>query len=172
MLTAKQEVFCHKVLEGLSQSDAYRAVYDTSRMLAATIHNSASKLVAAPPVVARLSELRERKAVAVVKSIAYTVDDAMREAQEDRMLAHSVGQAGAAVAATTLRAKLTGLLVERKEVRTGLLDDADSESLRAMHERLRDVIIVTKEEAGEDIEDAEVLAVTHVNRPMLRESTP
>jgi phage terminase small subunit len=60
MLTAKQEKFVQKIIEGNSQADAYRAAYNTSKMTDKTIWEAASKLMADSKVSARLSELREQ----------------------------------------------------------------------------------------------------------------
>lgn len=62
MLTAKQEKFVNCIIEGMSQADAYRSAYNTSRMTDKTIHESASKLMADPKIYARVAELREKMA--------------------------------------------------------------------------------------------------------------
>lgn len=58
MLTAKQELFVNKIIEGMSQADAYRAAYSTKNMSDKTIHEAASRLVSDSKVSARLAELR------------------------------------------------------------------------------------------------------------------
>ena len=58
MLTAKQEKFVNCIIEGMSQADAYRSAYNTSRMTDKTIHESASKLMADPKISTRVAELR------------------------------------------------------------------------------------------------------------------
>ena len=58
MLTAKQELFCNKIIEGMSQADAYRAAYSTKKMNDKTIHEAASRLASDSKVSARLAELR------------------------------------------------------------------------------------------------------------------
>ena len=66
MLTAKQEKFVNCIIEGMSQADAYRSAYNTSRMTDKTIHESASKLMADPKISTRVAELRgklESKAI-------------------------------------------------------------------------------------------------------------
>lgn len=60
MLTAKQEKFVNCIIEGMSQADAYRSAYNTSRMTDKTVHESASKLMADPKIYARVAELREQ----------------------------------------------------------------------------------------------------------------
>lgn len=58
MLTANQEKFVKCIIDGMSQSDAYRASYSTKNMSDKTIWESASKLMKTPKVSARLQELR------------------------------------------------------------------------------------------------------------------
>ena len=58
MLTAKQELFVNKIIEGMSQADAYRAAYSTKKMNDKTIHEAASRLASDSKVAARIAELR------------------------------------------------------------------------------------------------------------------
>lgn len=60
MLTPKQEVFVRKIIEGMSQADAYRAAYSTKRMTDKTIWENASRLMADSKVKARVQELRDK----------------------------------------------------------------------------------------------------------------
>ena len=56
-LTSKQEQFILKVVEGMSKTDAYKEVYETSRMKAKTINNKASTLFNKKEVKERYQEL-------------------------------------------------------------------------------------------------------------------
>ena len=58
MLTAKQEQFAQGIIKGMSQADAYRSAYSTSRMADKTIHENASRLANDSKVKARINELR------------------------------------------------------------------------------------------------------------------
>ena len=60
MLTPKQEVFVQKIVEGMTQADAYRSAYSTKNMSDKTIHEAASRLMADSKISARVSELREQ----------------------------------------------------------------------------------------------------------------
>ena len=68
MLTAKQEAFVQNIIKGMTQADAYRAAYDTSKMTDKTVHEKASVLAAHGKVKARLTELRERLATETIMS--------------------------------------------------------------------------------------------------------
>lgn len=60
MLTAKQEQFVKSIIDGMSQADAYRSAYDTSRMTDKTVHEKASRLMSDDKVRARLQTLRDQ----------------------------------------------------------------------------------------------------------------
>ena len=62
MLTPKQEKFVQNIIEGMSQADAYRSAYDTSKMTDKTVHEKASRLMADDKVRARVQELRDELA--------------------------------------------------------------------------------------------------------------
>lgn len=56
-LTPKQLEFCRKMARGSSQSDAYRAAYDTSNMKPSTVHSRASEMAKRDDIQARIGEL-------------------------------------------------------------------------------------------------------------------
>ena len=60
-LTAKQTKFVQGILKGLSQSDAYRAAYDSANMAANSIWREASVLLTNPKVSQRLKTLQARQ---------------------------------------------------------------------------------------------------------------
>ena len=60
MLTPKQEVFVQGIIKGLSQADAYREAYNTSKMTDKSIHECASKLMSDTKIASRVKELREQ----------------------------------------------------------------------------------------------------------------
>lgn len=60
MLTPKQEKFVQCIIEGMSQSDAYRSAYSAKNMTDKTVWESASRLMNDSKVSARIKELREQ----------------------------------------------------------------------------------------------------------------
>jgi len=68
MLTAKQEEFAKKIVEGMSQADAYRSAYSCKRMSDKTIWENASRLMADSKVTARVTELRNELAKPSIKT--------------------------------------------------------------------------------------------------------
>lgn len=131
-LTAKQEAFALAVVSGMNQSDAYRSAYDAGKMKPTTVTVKASELMTDGNVAVRIAELR----APVAQAVQYGLEQAMMEAQEAFEVSKAKENGGAMVAAATLRAKLNGLLIDRKEVRTGPLDEMDFESVRAMHDAI------------------------------------
>lgn len=81
MISAKREAFCKAMLDGKSQSDAYRTAFNTKpNSKSGTIAVSASKLMADPNIRIRIAELRKadaeaacwsrRQSIEALKSIA------------------------------------------------------------------------------------------------------
>lgn len=127
-LTPKQEKFCQGIVKGLSQADAYRAAYDAKNMKPATVQNKAHVVMKIGEVSARVEALRKP----VMEKLQYGLEQAMREADEALQVAKLKENGGAMVAAVQLRAKLNGLLIERREVRHGEIEDRDDASLDRM----------------------------------------
>lgn len=103
----KHEAFVQCLAKGMSQAEAYaEAGYAPSEP-------NASRLTSNEKIKARLVELLEtaaEQALVTVETIAAQLD-------EDRMLAHKEGQAGAAVSASMAKAKLYGLDISRSELK-------------------------------------------------------
>lgn len=68
MLTAKQELFVQNIIQGMSQADAYRSAYPKQKMSDKTVWETASKLMANPKVITRLTELRNELATPAIMS--------------------------------------------------------------------------------------------------------
>ena len=132
-LTPKQEAFCIAVASGLNPSDAYRSAYDTSKMKPASINKEAKKLLTDNPHIApRVDSLRKP----VIEAAQYGLAEAMAEAAEALSVAREKSNGGAMVAAVTLRAKLSGLLIDKKEIRTGELDGLGHDELKQLRDAL------------------------------------
>ena len=118
-LTGKQEKFCQETVKGKSPSDAYKSAYDAGKMKSASISVQAAKLLCDPRIALRIEALRKP----VVEKLQYGLEEAMKEAEAAMMVAAGKDNGGAMVAAVTLRAKLCGLLIDRKEIRSGTLEE-------------------------------------------------
>lgn len=127
-LTAKQEAFALAVASGMNQSDAYRSAYDTKPNASlAAINVNASKVMANAKVRLRVGELR-KPAVAAAQ---YGLQEAMREASEALEVSRRKENGGAMVAAVTLRAKLAGLIIEKRQNVPNPFDGMPMEELEA-----------------------------------------
>lgn len=130
-LTAKQEAFCQAIVSGMSQADAYRAAYSAGSMKPETVQKRASELMRNGEVAGRVAAIRKP----VVEKVRYDLEMAMVEAAEAFEVSKSKENGGAMVAAVTLRAKLNGLLVDRREVTINPLQELPEEALQRFIER-------------------------------------
>ena len=110
-LTVKQEKFCTAFIETGNASEAYRRAYDAGNMKPETINRKAKELTDNGKIAARVEKLQ----AAHQKRHEVTVDTISTALDEDRILAHKVGQAGAAVSASMGKAKLHGLVTDKQE---------------------------------------------------------
>ena len=126
-LTPKQEQFCLEYVKGKgTASDAYRAVYDCTRMLPATVNRNAFSLVNNNKVATRIAELRKQAADAAV----VTLEGHLNDLKELRDKAAEADQYSAAISAEISRGKAAGLYVEKlqADIRSRVVDfgtDAD-----------------------------------------------
>ncbi len=130
-LTEKQEKFCHLLVSGMNQSDAYRGAYSAGKMAESTIHVSACQLAANHKVANRIEALR----APVIAKLRYGLEQAMIECKEGMEMAKENKHSSAYISAVSLRAKLNGLDVEpRKNDRGAFSEMTDDDLARAMVE--------------------------------------
>lgn len=148
-LTQKMAAFASGVaIEKLSLSDAYRAAYDATKMTPKSINDAASKLAAHPAVAQRVQVLSERATAAIIKKAGFTFEASMDEAGGLLEDAKALGQISAGVAAAALRARLAGLLNEKREEKPGALDDVSVQELLA----LREIVAAQLQRAADALE--------------------
>jgi Na+-translocating ferredoxin:NAD+ oxidoreductase RnfC subunit len=130
---ARHEAFVRGLFEGKSAVQAYAdAGYKPCRQ-------SAHKLLTKADVQARLAELQEEAA----KQSEVTVASLIEELEAARVKATDLNQLSAAVRATAEKAKISGLLVERKAIELNATIDVYAEA--ATHE---EVLIKVVEDIG------------------------
>lgn len=112
-LTPKQEAFCLAYVETGNASEAYRRSYDVAGdTKPETVWSEASRLLANPTVSARVKLLQqEARSLALVSvgTLTQELEEARQHAMKDEK------GASAAVSAILGKAKIHGLLVDRKE---------------------------------------------------------
>ena len=106
----KHELFCQYLALGKTATEAYElAGYKPSR-------SNASVLRAKQNISDRLAEILQESEKTVLDQIEYTRDALLSELEEARKLALKRGQPSAAVQASMGKAKLLGLIIDRREV--------------------------------------------------------
>ena len=104
-LTVKQEKFCKSYIETGNASEAYRQSYDCQKMKGASINRNAVALLDNTKIATRIGELQ----LTLQKKFEVTVESLSKELDEDRQLARSLGQPGAAISALNVKARIHGL---------------------------------------------------------------
>lgn len=120
-LTPQQDAFAVAISEGATQAEAYRKAYPASRNWEdKSVWSKASQLAKHAIVRTRIAEMKQAIQARVVEKAAgeqvYTARVAMNEALQAFEMAIETRQPGAMVAAVQLRAKLNGLITDKKEV--------------------------------------------------------
>ena len=110
-LTPKQEAFAQCVAKSMTLADAYRHAYSTENYAPESIWVNASKTMSDAKVSQRVAELQEAAAERTLVSI----QSITKELEEARMLAKDNSQPSAAVAASMGKAKVNGLLIDKKD---------------------------------------------------------
>jgi phage terminase small subunit len=104
-LTTKQEKFCKSFIQTGNASEAYRQSYDCQKMKGPTINRNAVALLDNSKIATRVGELQ----LNLQKKFEVTVESLSKELDEDRQLARSLGQPGAAISALNVKARIHGL---------------------------------------------------------------
>lgn len=112
-------ILCHG-----NQSEAYRKTRDTSSMTIKSVWEGASKAFRPAKVRARIQELQD---LATERHLV-TVASITEELDENRAISKEEGQGAAMTASTVAKAKLHGLMIDKKEVKI----DAVGEFLKAI----------------------------------------
>lgn len=125
-MTPKQEAFARAYVETGNASEAYRRSYDAENMKDQVITQKAYELLQHGDVTVMVRQLKAN----VQKRHAITVDTITEMLKEDRELARTNAQSGAAVSASMGLAKLHGLIVEKREIKNvSSAEDLDDSEL-------------------------------------------
>jgi len=111
-ITDKQERFCHGIVSGLSQAEAYRQAYDVKGRSTKTVWEHSSRLADNVKVMARIAELR----APIAKKVGITLESHLDELAKLRDIAVSKDQISAAVTAEVARGKAAGVHVEKSQI--------------------------------------------------------
>ena len=120
-ITAQQMAFVRYVLEGKSNSDAYRAAYNAANMADNTLWANASRLRSSTKVAAWIASARKTAG----QRNQVTLEEHIAELNRLKELALESGNIGAAVQAENFKGKATGLYIERTQDLTPKASEAD-----------------------------------------------
>lgn len=112
MLTPKRETFACKIVEGMTQADAYRAAYNTSKMADKTIWENASRLMADDKVKARVAELRAQiasKSVMTAQERLEYLTRVINGEELEKAIEYDDGKLVEVYTPATIRTRLTAL---------------------------------------------------------------
>src|SRR5262245_46082513 len=152
-LPPRQEKFCQEIVAGNTQSEAYRAAYNTKHMKTSTVHNKAYGLMQKGEIRARVEELRQPVVQAIQKSRIEWLQEIERCAFFD--ILEIVDQHGKKTGKTQnlklsdrldaleLFGKATGFLKE-KEQKGSPLEEFGAEVLLSMQKELQARIAARK----------------------------
>ena len=127
----RHEKFAQELAKGKSATEAYKqAGYSGSPD---ALRKNASRLMTNDDIQARVAELQERAAVRTEITIASVTNNLVRLAQKAEAT-DAVAGFNVARAAWMDAAKLNGLVVEKREVRTEALEDLNADQRDALRE--------------------------------------
>ncbi|MDO8547844.1 MAG: hypothetical protein Q7R68_10860 [Nitrospirales bacterium] len=164
ILTAKREAFCLLLVAGKTLNEAYRQSRPAGVMNDQTAQQRAKELLRNPQILRRIAEIRLPAVQAFRKTYEYKLEHALAECNEAHALAMSLGQPSVMVTAIQLKAKLAGLIVDKKEERHGLLDDVTTRDLLRMRAELKAREAVVRNEVIDMVEDSSEKTVRESDR--------
>jgi phage terminase small subunit len=111
-LTPQKEKFAQAMVEGKTQSDAYRAAYKVRQgTKQETINNSAYKIMCDGEVTARIEALRKP----ILVKVGITLESHLNDLEKLRNSSAKEGKWAAAISAEIARGRAAGLYIERVE---------------------------------------------------------
>ena len=132
ILSHKRELFCLLVVSGKTLIESYRQSRPAGTMNDQTASQRAKELLRRPEILKRIAELRLPAVLAVRKGYKYSLEAALHECDQAYALALALGQPSVMVSAIAVKAKIAGLVIDKKEERHGLLDDVTTRELLKM----------------------------------------
>lgn len=154
-LSPKQEKFCFEYVRSGSAIESYKASYECKKMSRAAIDVEASRLMSNPKITLRIAELRESIIAPAKKRLSISKEWVLEQLVENVSMAKAAEPVldaegnptgefkqnlAAANKSLELIGKELGMFVDRKEVRTGSIDDIPHEEKMAALEAVRQEI--------------------------------
>jgi phage terminase small subunit len=150
-ITPKQEAFCLAYIDTGNASEAYRRAYCAAKMKMETVNRKAFDLLQNGKITARVDELRAAVTEKAVKKLEISKEWVLEQLVETVKMAkqaepvydndgNPIGEykqnLAAGNKALELIGKELGMFVDRKEIRTGALEETDTETLMEMRRQI------------------------------------
>lgn len=133
-LTPKQEKFCQEYIATGNASEAYRRSYNVKPTTKdSSVNQQASALLADLRISSRVEQIK----ASIVQRHQLTIDDILDELEEAREMGKVTQQSSSMVSASMGKAKLLGLIVDRKEITVhGMISAMTDDELAAFIEEV------------------------------------
>lgn len=115
-LTAKQEKFAQGIAKGMTNTDAYKDSYNTSKMKDKTIWERSSIEASKDKVATRVAELKAKVEEKVIEELVIDKEYLIKRFQEIDKAAYKEGNYNASNNSNTQIGKLLGEYVEKSEI--------------------------------------------------------
>lgn len=129
-LTQKQEAFLKAYLKNRNPKEAYKQAFDVKSMSDQLCAVEGNKLLQHPKITLRLRQAHEK----VAEKTGLTVETIIAELEEARQLAKMKENPAAMAQATMGKAKVSGLIIDKQEVKK--VDDFDRMSIDELREHI------------------------------------
>lgn len=124
-LTLKQENFCLAYIETGNASEAYRRAYNTEKMKPESVNRLAKAQLDNVKIASRIAELR----APVIANAQITLEQHLTDLKRLRDLAESSEKYGPAITAEMARGKVSGLYVDKVDLKGDMQINANLEIL-------------------------------------------
>jgi phage terminase small subunit len=124
-LTLKQENFCLAYIETGNASEAYRRAYNTEKMKPESVNRLAKAQLDNVKIASRIAELR----APVIANAQITLEQHLTDLKRLRDLAESSEKYGPAIQAEMARGKVSGLYVDKVDLKGDMQINANLEIL-------------------------------------------
>jgi phage terminase small subunit len=133
LANVRHERFCQELAKGKTNAEAYELAGYQS--VGATASAAATRLLKDVKIQGRLADIQKRGAERAEITVASVTEHLSRIALKAEALGEAPGL-NVAKGAWETAAKLHGLMIERKEVRTGSLDELPADTISRVREQL------------------------------------
>lgn len=142
-LTLKQTGFCQDYVKTHSATESYRLNYETSAMKPTSVVTCAHALMQNRKILAYIDRLRgvveQKVTILMAKEEVYDRKAAAKEVDEAVAIAKKKNNAGAMIAGIQLKAKLYGLIIDKAEIKTTVIDELNDKDALAVMDALRTI---------------------------------